>query len=397
MFERPHKQVLAYRLEKESRKFIQVIYGPRQVGKTTIVSQFTRQTQIPVHYASADAVISPQGTWITQQWEASRFLLSGSAKGEAILIIDEIQKIVNWSETVKKEWDEDTRKDVVLKVVLLGSSRLMLQEGLTESLAGRYESIYVGHWTYPEIHESFGLSPEQFVWFGGYPGSLGLSDNEERWKSYILDSLIEPSISKDILMLTRVDKPALLKRLFELGCTYSGQILSFNKIMGQMADAGNTTTLTHYLHLLHTSGLLAGLEKYTPGVLRQRSSSPKFQVHNSALITAQQHLSFSWVRSQPELWGRWVETAIGAHLLNRSLEGAFRLYYWRDRNYEVDYVIESQGKTIGIEVKSGLSGKLKGMAAFKKHFNPYKVLLVGSEGIPWQDFLNFDPMDLFHS
>jgi hypothetical protein len=396
MFERSHKQVLADRLEKENRKFIQVVYGPRQVGKTTIVSQFAKQTRIPVHYATADAVISPQGTWITQQWEATRFLLSNSVKGEAILIIDEIQKIPNWSETVKKEWDEDSLNGVALKVVLLGSSRLLLQEGLTESLAGRYESIYVGHWSYQEINKSFGLSPEQFVWFGSYPGSIGLSDNEERWKSYILNSLIEPSISKDILMLTRVDKPALLKRLFELGCSYSGQILSFNKIMGQMVDAGNTTTLAHYLYLLHTSGLLAGLEKFSPGVLRQRSSSPKFQVHNTALITAQQHFSFSAVKSQPELWGRWIESAIGAHLMNRSYEGTFRLYYWRDRNYEVDFVIESQGRTIGIEVKSGLSGKLKGMEAFKKNFNPYKILLIGSQGIPWQDFLNSDPMDLFH-
>jgi len=360
VFERSHKQILADRLEKEDRRFIQVIYGPRQVGKTTIVSQFAGQTRIPVHYASADAVISPQGTWITQQWEAARFLLSGSVTGEAVLIIDEIQKIENWSETVKKEWDEDTLRNVALKVVLLGSSRLLVQKGLTESLAGRYESIYVGHWTYPEIREAFGLSPEQFVWYGGYPGSLGLSDMEERWKSYILDSLIEPSISKDILMLTRVDKPALLKRLFELGCSYSGQILSFTKIMGQMTDAGNTTTLAHYLQLLHTSGLLAGLEKFSPGILRQRSSSPKFQVHNTALITAQQSHSFSSVRSQTELWGRWIESAIGAHLLNRSLEGKFRLYYWRDRNSEVDFVIESQGKTIGIEVKSGMTGKLKG-------------------------------------
>jgi len=395
MFQRAHKQILADRLEKEERKFIQVIYGPRQVGKTTIVSQFASQTKIPVHYASADSVISPQGIWISQQWESARFLLSGSGKKEAILIIDEIQKIDNWSATIKKEWDEDSLQSLPLKVVLLGSSRLLLQKGLTESLAGRYESIYVGHWTYPEIHEAFGLKTDQFVWFGGYPGPVELIDQEDRWKSYILDSLIEPSISKDILMLSRVDKPALLKRLFELGCTYSGQILSFNKIMGQLADAGNTTTLAHYLHLLDTSGMLRGIEKFSPGILRQRSSSPKFQVHNTALIAAQQHRSFSMVRSQPELWGRWIESAIGAHLLNRSLEGGFQLFYWRHRNDEVDFVIESHGRSIGIEVKSGYADKTKGMAAFQQQFNPYKVLMIGSQGIPWQEFLKIEPMELF--
>jgi len=397
MFERAHKQILTDRLEKEGKKFIQVVYGPRQVGKTTLVTQFARQTKIPVHYTSTDAVTSPGSTWISQQWETARFLLRESGDREATLIIDEVQKIENWSEAVKKEWDEDSLQNIKLKVVLLGSSRLLLQKGLSESLAGRYETIYVGHWTYPEIHEAFNMTPDQYVWFGGYPGPAELIDQEERWKSYIIDSLIEPAISKDILMLTRVDKPALLKRLFELGCSYSGQILSFNKIMGQLADAGNTTTLAHYLHLLDTSGMLAGLEKFSPGILRQRSSSPKFQVHNTALISAQQNLTYQEVRTQPERWGRWIESAIGAHLLNRSLESGFRLYYWRHRNDEVDFVIEYLGKSIGIEVKSGYSDHTKGMFAFQQHHHPYKVLMVGSQGIPWQEFLNLNPMELFNS
>ena len=321
--------------------------------------------------------------------------VSGSARKEAILIIDEIQKIDNWSDTVKKEWDTDTRNGIPLKVILLGSSRLLIQQGLTESLAGRYESIYVGHWTYPEIEEAFGLTADQFVWYGSYPGPAGFTDQEDRWKSYILDSLIEPVISRDILMLTRVDKPALLKRLFELGCLYSGQILSLNKIMGQLADAGNTTTLAHYLQLLDTSGMLKGIEKYSPGVLRQRSSSPKFQVHNTAFMTALQQLSFLEVQSQPQYWGRWVESSIGAHLLAWSLQEDFNLYYWRHRNDEIDFVIESHDRAIGIEVKSGPSEKAKGMAAFQRQFAPYKVLMVGSQGIPWQEFLNINPMHLF--
>lgn len=395
MFERSHKQILTDRLEKERRRFIQVIYGPRQVGKTTLITQFAAQTAIPLHYVSADALISPGGTWISQQWETTRHLFRKSEQKVAILVIDEVQKIDNWSEVVKKEWDEDSKLNINLKLVLLGSSRLLLQKGLSESLAGRYETIYVGHWSYEEIKDAFSLTPDEFVWFGGYPGPADLITQEDRWKQYVMDSLIEASISKDILMLTRVDKPALLKKLFELGCNYSGQILSFNKIMGQLADAGNTTTLAHYLHLLDTSGMLAGIEKFTPGILRQRSSSPKFQVHNTALISAQQSKTFQEIRSHPEKWGRWIESAIGAHLLNRSLESGFHLYYWRHRDDEVDFIIEYQDKSIGIEVKSGFSDNTKGMSAFQKKHHPYKVLLVGPMGIPWQEFLTMNPMDLF--
>lgn len=396
MFERSHKQLLADRLTNEKRKFIQVIYGPRQSGKTTLVSQFISQSKIPVHYASADAVISPQGIWISQQWESARILLTRSESKEFILVIDEIQKIENWSEIVKKEWDQDSLNGIPVKVVLLGSSRLLLQNGLTESLAGRFETIYVGHWAYPEMKDAFGVTPDQYVWFGGYPGPMEFLNDEERWNKHVLDSLVEPTISRDILMLTRVDKPALLKRLFELGCSYSGQILSYNKIMGQLADAGNTTTLAHYLHLLDTSGMLKGIDKYTPGILRQRSSSPKFQVYNTALISALQQRSFSEIRSQPEQWGRWIESAVGAHLLNSSITGDFQLYYWRHRNDEIDFVITSDGNSIGIEVKSGYTVKAKGMTAFQRQFNPQKILIIGSQGIPWEEFLMMDPGDLFN-
>ena len=396
MFERSHKQLLTDRLEKEERKFIQVVYGPRQVGKTTMVSQFADKTHLTVLYISADAVISPGGAWISQQWEKARLKLRESGQKKGVLIIDEVQKIVNWSEFVKKEWDEDSLNKINLKLVLLGSSRLLLQKGLSESLAGRFEGIYVGHWSFSEINCAFGFTPDQFVWFGGYPGPAGMIGQADRWKNYILDSLIESTISKDILMLTRVDKPALLKRLFEIGCSFSGQILSFNKIMGQLADAGNTTTLAHYLDLLDTSGMLAGIEKFSPGILRQRSSSPKFQVHNTAFLSVQQNLDFQAIKSMPEKWGRWIESAIGAHLLNSSLESGFKLYYWRYRNDEVDFVIEFMGKTIGIEVKSGRIDHTKGMSAFQHQFNPYKVLLVGSGGIAWQDFLKLNPLELFN-
>jgi len=395
-FKRPVYEIISHRLEDEPRRFIQVIYGPRQVGKTTLISQFTDTTKLVCHYVSADAVPATQGIWIAQQWETARLMLNSDKADEVILIIDEVQKIENWSELVKKEWDADTRNKVNLKVVLLGSSRLLLQKGLSESLAGRFETIYLGHWSYSEMNQAFGITPEQFVWFGGYPGAISLIEDEKRWKSYITDSLVETSISKDILMLTRVDKPALLKRLFELGCNYSGQILSFTKIMGQLLDAGNTTTLANYLHLLDTAGLLSGIEKYSATRIRQKSSSPKFQVHNTALISAQQFEAFRTISTHAPKWGRWVESAIGAHLLNYSITEGFKLFYWRDRSHEVDFVLEHNGKLIGLEVKSGAIKKSSGMTAFKNQYTGARVFIVGNPGIPWQNFLAMNPVELFY-
>ena len=394
MFERHHLQGLIKRMQ-EPRRFIQVIMGPRQVGKTTLVTQLAGKVNIPYQFISADAVAATNAIWLEQQWETARIKLVQEGAEEFLLVIDEIQKIGNWSEVVKLLWDADTRNKKNIKVILLGSSRLLLQQGLTESLAGRFESTYMGHWSFDEMHQAFGWDVNQYTWFGGYPGSAELISDEKRWKAYVQHSLIETSISKDILMLTRVDKPALMKRLFELGCTYSGQILSYTKIMGQLTDAGNTTTLSHYLNLLDTAGLLGGIEKYAKDIIRKRSSSPKFQVHNTALISAQSAELFKDVTKKQHDWGRIVESAIGAHLINYSYTEGYTLYYWRERNDEVDFVIEQKGKLIGLEVKSGATQSAAGIKAFKKYANPDMVLLVGNSGIPWQDFLKINPAELF--
>lgn len=394
-FERSELRVIKKRIEDEPRRFIQVIYGPRQVGKTTLVRQLLNLTDMLWHFSSADGVAGPGAVWVSQQWEAARLKSSINNNQPVILVIDEVQKVDNWSEQVKKEWDKDTGDDRPVYVVLLGSSRLLLQQGLTESLAGRYETTQMGHWSFSEMKSAFGFSPEQYVWFGGYPGAADLIEDENRWKEYVRNSLIETTVSKDILMLTRVDKPALLKRLFEIGCEYSGQILSFNKILGQLHDAGNTTTLSHYLHLLDTAGLLAGLGKFSPNKIRQRASSPKFQAYNTALISAQNPDSFEEIRSRPAEWGRWVESAVGMHLLNHSLKKKFNLMYWRHSNAEVDFVLQSGNKVIGIEVKSGRGKRTGGMQAFSDKFNPEKVLLVGESGLPWEEFLETEPIDLF--
>jgi len=394
MIERAYIEQLSKRIE-EPRNFIQVITGPRQVGKTTMVSQILKKLSIGYVFESADAVLNSNTAWLQQIWETARLKMKASGASEILLVIDEVQKIENWSEIVKQQWDRDTREETNIKVVLLGSSRLLIQKGLTESLAGRFETINMGHWSFPEMEAAFGWNINQYIYFGGYPGSAPLIEDMERWKNYIKDSLIETSISKDILMLTRVDKPALLKRLFELGSLYSGQILSYTKLMGELKDAGNTTTLSHYLDLLSDSGLLGGLEKFSGNVIRKRSSSPKFQVYNNALLSAQSKYKYSEIVTNPTEWGRLVESSVGAHLINFSKSERYDLYYWREGEHEVDFVIEKNEKTIAIEVKSGNRAENAGMSVFAKKYNPERVLLVGTGGIAVEDFLRINPGTLF--
>ena len=395
-YQRIEKVGLLKRLKDEPRRFIQVIYGPRQIGKTTLVRQIMAELDYPSVMIAADAVPAGDGVWISQQWENARIRQQQHPETPFLLVIDEVQKIDNWSEQIKAEWDRDTAEEKDIRVVLLGSSRLMLQQGLTESLAGRFEATYLGHWSYKEMKDAFGLTAEEFIWFGGYPGAIALKDDEDRWKNYIRDSLLETSISKDILMLTRVDKPALMKRLFELGSVYSGQVLSYTKIMGQLADAGNTTTLANYLNLLNDAGLLGGLEKYSPNMVRKRSSSPKFMVHNTAIMSGISNESMDTLLADPKAWGRWVESGVGAHLINQSFKDKkLNVYYWREGNEEVDFVLEYKKRVIALEVKSSKTGTLSGMNAFSKQFKPEKNLLIGADGIPWQEFLQMDILDLY--
>ena len=373
---------------------IQVVYGPRQVGKTTMVKQLCAQLNIPYFYVSADAVPSSSASWLQQQWSNAWSQQQQSGSAQFLLVIDEVQKIPNWSEQIKKLWDGST-DNPGFKLILLGSSRLLLQQGLTESLAGRFETMYVGHWSLNEMQEAFGIDAEHYAWYGAYPGAAQLLSDPERWRNYIVNSLIETSISKDIIMLTRIDKPALLRSLFGLGCLYSSQELSFTKILGQLQDAGNTVTLSNYLEALHGAGLLAGLQKYPANVVRKRNSVPKFQVHNMALLSAQSPYTFDDVRSQPKQWGRVVESAIGAHLINATMNSNIELHYWREGNHEVDFVLSRNNQSVAIEVKSNHESLGTGMDAFVKKYEPKRIYLVGSEGIPWQDFLKIKPEDLF--
>lgn len=393
LHKRPEFDVLFKRLEVEPRHSIQVVNGPRQVGKSTLMAQIAEASRKIVHMASADAVPASDASWIRIQWEVLRMRLAEEPGASAILILDEIQKIQRWSEQVKKEWDADTFAKLPIHVALSGSSRVWLQKGLGESLAGRFESTYLGHWSYTEMRDAFGFTPEQYVWFGGYPGAVPFIQDEARWKAYIRDSLIDSSIQRDVLMLTPVQKPALMRRLFDLGTAYSGQIISYTKLMGQLQDAGNTTTLAHYLEALDSAGLLGGIEKYSPEKLRQRASSPKFQVHNTALMSAGEAMSFTEVRNRPERWGRWVESAVGSHLLNFARQTRSELFYWRDGGDEVDFILRRAGRVVAIEVKSGVRQSTGGLSAFAKRHHADRLILVGEGGLPLQTFLQMNPAE----
>jgi hypothetical protein len=366
---------------------IQVLIGPRQTGKTTLARQVAEKLSVPVQFASADAVGTAQPTWIYENWEVARNLAKNSERG-ALLVLDEVQKITAWSEHVKKLWDSEVAgQSSKLSVMLLGSSPLLMQKGLTESLAGRFELMPVTHWNFAEMRDAFGFGIEQYIVFGGYPGGAEYVHDPERWSHYILDSIVETTISRDVFLMARIDKPALFRQLFELGCHHSGHILSFQKVMGQLQDAGNATTLAGYLTLLEGAGLLCGLPKFSNEIIRKKASSPKFQVFNSALLTAWNPGAPSDLKKNSEAWGQLVESAVGAHLVNEARIARSKIQYWNNGVHEVDFVIEVKGQLLAIEVKSGQQRrKVSGLNEFIKRFPHARPLIVGTGGIPLEDF-----------
>jgi uncharacterized protein len=384
-FQRSIFHQLLSRLE-EGVERIQIVRGPRQVGKTTAVRQALHAIDFPTHYASADDPVLRDAAWLEAEWEQGR-RLARSHNGAAVLAIDEIQKVIGWAETVKRLWDEDRAGELPLRVVLLGSAALLVQRGLSESLAGRFELIRAPHWSFGEMHDAFGFSVDEFVFFGGYPGAATLIEDESRWASFVLDSIVETTLSRDLLLLTRIDKPALLRSLFRLICDCSGQIVSYQKLTGQLQDAGNTTTLAHYLDLLSAAGLAVGLEKYSPGKVRQRRSTPKLLALDTGLVSATSGRTFTEAREDGRHWGRLVETAVGAHLC-ATRDPRAEILYWRDRGKEVYFVIERGSELTAVEVKSGRRrDALPGMAAFETAHGPARKMLIGGDGTPLEAFL----------
>lgn len=394
MYKRSIYHTIIKRME-EHRMFIQVVMGPRQIGKSTVVKQVLDDLGKPYLLYSADTIPSTSPKWISECWANARLQMRAQQLEEMILVIDEVQKQKNWSEYVKKEWDADSLNHINLKVILLGSSRVLLEKGLAESLMGRYEEIRMSHWSYPEMREAFNMSLEQYIYYGGYPGAAQLIEDKERWANYVNGAIIDATINKDILMDSPISKPALLRQTFELSVAYSGKILSLTKMLGALQDAGNTVTLAGYLNLLGDSGLVTGLQKFSVDMARKRASIPKYQVYNNALLSVLSGLSFKEAVTDSKRWGQIFESAIGAYIISEAFGHRFDVYYWREGNDEVDFVLKKNQKIVAIEVKSNGETKTTGMERFHKLFNPLATIVVGENGIQPELFLSMDLRKLF--
>ena len=394
MYKRSEYQTIKSRLE-EDRMFIQVVMGPRQVGKSTVVKQVLDDLTIPYQLYTADNVPATNTAWISNCWAAVRSWKENYGLDSVVLVIDEIQKITNWSEVVKKEWDTDTFYNCNIKVLLLGSSRVMLEKGLSESLAGRFEEIRMSHWSFKEMKECFGFSLDKYLFYGAYPGAAKLIEHSDRYEQYIQSAIIEATINKDILMDTPIGKPALLKQTFELAAAYSGNLLSLTKMLGALQDARNTSTLAGYINLLDESGLLCGLQKYSVDMSRRKASIPKFQVYNNALKMVYTPTTFEQSIMDRKLWGHIVESAIGSYLISQAFIHRFEVFYWREKNDEVDFILRKKGVLVAIEVKSNSEKHTTGLDKFNELFKPHKSFIVGDGGINIEDFLMMDLAKLF--
>ncbi len=379
------------------KRLLHIITGPRQVGKTVASLQIAAKWQGETVMASADLPIPPGPEWIHAQWEMARRKARRNRSAPVLLVLDEVQKVAGWSEAVKALWDEDLVKEKSIEVLLLGSSALLLQKGVTESLAGRFYIYRCGHWSYAEMKKAFGWDLETYLFYGGYPGAALLINDSETWFNYVRDALIETVLSRDVLQLHTITKPALLRSLFFLACIHPAQILSYNKMLGQLQDAGNTTTLAHYLKLLESAYLLSGLEAFRWGRKTRRGSSPKLILWNNALVNAVVGQTFDKARDDPAWWGRIVENAVGAHILNGLSDISWQVFYWRYKGREVDFVVKTPRDTWAIEVKSGASAfsDTTGLDAFKRNYPEARPFIVGQAGMGLEDFFSTEPSDLF--
>lgn len=396
MYQRRHLNILKSRMA-EPRRRMQIVMGPRQVGKSTLVGQFTEGVSVPFDFFAADGVNRFDSSWIPNKWQQVRMRMDIHSEQEHILIIDEVQKIRGWSEQVKKEWDEDSRSHRNLKVILLGSSRLLLQKGLEESLEGRFDTIKMGYWDWQEMHEAFGFSMDEYVYFGGFPGLAPDIQDEDRWRNLMEDSIISPILTRDILEIEEIRNPALLRQVFELACIESAKELSLTKMQGTM-NSGTVPTIKNYLDILNKSMIVQPLQNYSPSRVKEKQSVPKMQVFNNAFRNRFGTFSFDEARVDPAEWGRLVESAVGAHLANRAMTDDYELFYWRnERRQECDYVLRKGQALVAIEVKSGSVDKTVGFEKFKEQFadNVTAAFIVGPHALPLDDFFIMDLKSLF--
>ena len=347
--------------------FIQVVLGPRQVGKTTAIKQIIDSWAGESIYETADLPSPPDVEWITTHWERAKRKISQPT----LLVLDEVQKIERWSEVVKIHFDRD-RHERNLRIVLLGSASLALGRGLSESLAGRFEINHCYHWSFDECHTAFGWCLEQYLQFGGYPAPVQLISDVKRWMSFMHLSIIEPVISLDILTSANIGNPGLFRQTLELALSNPARELSYQKFLGQLHDKGNTSTVKGYLDILEQAFILKQLRKYRPNSLSTRVSSPKIIPLCPALIN-----TFSLptkVLDNTSWRGMVFESFIGAELLRRFRD----VYYWRDGRNEVDFIVETGGQLFGIEVKLERARNKKGMSSFLKKY-PKAIPLIITE------------------
>ena len=398
MYNRAQLSVLKSRMA-EPRRTIHVVMGPRQVGKSTMIDQFVEKATVPYSLFSADGVGKTNTAWISEKWHEVRTRMMLYNETEHILIIDEIQKIVGWSEIVKKEWDQDTREKRNLKVILLGSSRLLIQKGLEESLEGRYEALKMGYWEWEEMRDAFGFTMEQFIYFGGFPGLAPYINDEDRWRKMMEDSIISPILNHDILDNEEIRNPPLLRQVFELGSIYSAQEISLTKMQG-VVNSGTVPTISSYLRILDETMLIKPLQKYDNSVIKTKNSIPKLQAYNNAFRNSYCQHTFEEALMNKTEWGRQVESAVGAYLAGRAILDGFELLFWRDeKKNECDYVLKKGERLIAIEVKSGHVDNIDGYHAFMKKFekNIVNSFIVGPEGLPLEDFFRLNIPSLFRT
>ena len=373
----------------EKQPHLQVVVGPRQVGKTTALQAALGTRGV---YHSADYPTPLPAEVIAEWWTEAEH------SPERILAIDEVQKITNWAPALKAAWD----RGADIKVVVAGSSALFVEKGLTETLAGRFELIRAEHWNYQEAQSVFGQSVAEFIEFGCYPGAVPLLADISRWGAYVRDAIVEPALGRDLLQLHPVASPALLRQVFGAAVALPAQVLSLPKLQGNLQERGSLPTLQHYLRLLAHAFLVTGVEKYSASLFRSRKSSPKLIMHDNALLRAFERPITAPLKA--ERLGRYFENAIGA----RFLEAGWETFYWRHRHHEVDFVVIGPlNQRYAVEVKTAPTD-LKGLAGVfefcKIHpdFEPRLVSLhdqkiPGVETLAVADVLGLDRLSWEHS
>ncbi len=397
------RDALARRLAEPAPGRIQLLAGPRQVGKTTLLLELAERHGKVAIYAAADGPEAALPGFWERLW--SRAEGTASTEGRALVLLDEAHVLHDWAGHLKREWDRLRRGKLPVQVVATGSSALRLAHGSRESLAGRFERITLTHWSASSLAEVFGVPPTEackiLVEMGSYPGAFEFRKDSPRWSAYVRDAILEPAVGRDILALAAVRKPALLRQVFGVAASAPTQILSLQKIQGQLQDRGALETIAHYLALLEEAFLVATLQKHSTRPARQRSAPPKVVPLNNALLAVMDPRGIPDRTREPERWGVWVENACLAHAWNAGQ----RVNYWREEPLEVDGVLEGGWGAWAIEVKTGRisASDLKGLGEFVRRHPKFRPLIVcdddarrvaeraGFETVPWTDFLLHGP------